>query len=1155
MIFRSFFIVAFLFRFCLLNAQNFMLNTKLATTEPAQTSVLASGTWNRIKIYKDGVYKLTYEDIISMGFSDPANIRIFGNGGTMLPLMNTEPRYDDLIENTLYMSKGTDGNFNEGDFILFYGKGPVTWTYNSYTTMYEHKLNLFSNASYYYLTTDAGIGKKIITRAAISGNPALFVTSFDDYSYHEKDYFNLLKSGRQWFGEKIHHEVFDSTFVFSGLQTGSPVKLKINVASRSRLQKAFVLFNNDITIGTISLPPIDLEDKITFHATQKTAQYSFFATSPELNIKLEYSKTESTDEGYLDYITINTRRKLSLVENALPFRDRSSSGSSLIARYSVENCNSQTEIWDVTDPFNITRMETRLSGNILTFSDSTLYLKEYLAVNVDASFPKPEIKSKLSDLGLVSNQNLHASLPHQMLIVTHPLFREAADSLAEFHRVKDNMSVLVATTDQVYNEFSSGIADVSAIRDFARMLYNRATSESNRLKYLLLFGDGSYNNFSQAAGNSNFIPTYQSENSLNASFSYVSDDFFGFMDEVEGGNATMEKFSLDLGIGRLPAKNAEEAMALYNKIKNYNQRNTMFDWRNNILFVGDDEDGNRHMIQANTLADEVSENNPQFAVKKVLLDAYPQVTSSSGARYPDASQIILNNIEKGLLIFNYTGHGSESTLSAEHVLTGDHLRNLTNQDNLPLFITATCEFSRFDDLSIIDKVLSESTSAGEISLVNPHGGSIALITTTRIVYSDENHLLNTKFYEIVFKRDSNGDFYKLGDITRITKNATEDNRNKLNFILLGDPALCLAIPNYSIVTDSLNGVSVSEPTDTLKAFSRIRISGHIEDRNNGLLEDFNGTVYPSVFDKNKTATTLANDDKRVPTMLFQTREDLIYKGKASVVNGRFSYEFLVPKDITYSFGNGKITYYASDLKNDATGYFSGCIIGGTDASTISDQNGPEISLYLNDEYFNNEGITNANPVIYARITDESGINTIGNGIGHDITGIIDENANNPVVMNDYFEAELDNYTSGILRYPMENLDAGWHSLRLKVWDVFNNSAERTIDFKVISGDQIVISNAGNYPNPAIDQTSFIFEHNKPDEEIMLAIEVYDLQGRLITSIRETIITAGFSSTPRNWDLKDLNGNSIKPGLYPYRIRITDKRGSFTDSYQKLMVIR
>ena len=737
-----------------------------------------------------------------------------------------------------------------------------------------------------------------------------------------------------------------------------------------------------------------------------------------------------------------------------------------------------------------------------------------------------------------------------MLIVTHPLFKAAADSLAKLHREKDGLSVFVATTQQIYNEFSSGAPDISAIRDFARLMYRSSTGDNDRLHYLLLLGDGSYNNISQSAGNSNFIPTYQSENSLNASYSYVTDDYYGFMDDNEGGSGVMESYFLDLGVGRLPVKTAAEATIVFRKIKSYVYDENFSDWRNNIMFIADDEDANIHMQQSNELADWVSSNYPEFAVRKVFLDAYRQTSTSSGTRYPDVNRIIYENIHKGILIFNYTGHGGERGLAAEQILMRDDIQKLSNSDRLPLFVTATCEFSRFDELLYDGTTMLESTSAGEVSLLNEKGGSIGLVTTTRIAYSDRNHFLNTRFYRFVFEHDAEGHRYRLGDVIRLTKDSTGVERNKLNFILLGDPALTLAIPEYNVVTDSLNGISVSEPVDTLKAFSRIRISGHIENENNIISENYSGTIYPSVLDKALTISTLANDGG--DTMQFDLQDKMIFKGKAEVKNGMFSFEFIVPKDISYNMGNGKILYYAEDNNTDAHGMFNSFIIGGTDPGGTDDMAGPVIELYMNDENFHNLGITNTSPVIFAKISDESGINMVGNGIGHDIAGIIDNNTSEPVILNDFYETSLNDFTIGTITYPMHDLDEGWHSLKIKAWDVFNNSSEQIIEFRVISSENIIVANTFNYPNPALDHTWFHFENNRPGEELFVTVEVYDLTGKMVAIIKDNVFSSGFSSDIL-WDISDFNGNTLKKGIYPYRIIIRDRSGSYAESNEKLIV--
>lgn len=1122
-------------------------------SQKSKTSVLSSGEWYKIKINHSGIYKLTFEDIKGMEFSDPSQVHVFGNGGAMLSLMNADPRPDDLLENSIYMSKGQDGIFNAGDYLLFYGKGPVTWTYNPNSDLFEHKINQYSDASYYFITTNAEEVKEIDQAPEVLETPDKISNTFNGYDFHEKNKYNFLKSGRQWFGERIEYSSYDTIYNFPGLITTTPVIVKSNVLSRSANSKTFIFRSNDEFIGSIAVGSVILSNTTGIYANQKSGQFSFNAKDDKFDINVTYNNSESSDDGFLDYITVNVTRKLALSGDFLFFRDRTIVGNGNTARYLVENCNNQTEIWDITDFTHIKKMQSQLEGSLLTFIDHADSLKEYVVLNPAGNFPKPTIISSFGDLGKVANQNLHAIGPTQMLIVTHPLFREAADSIALFHQVKDNMSVQVVTTDQIYNEFSSGAMDVSAIRDFTKMIFDRSTSENNRLKYLLLLGDGSYNNISRSSGNSNYIPTYQSESSLNASSSYTSDDFFGLLENEEGGTTFMESFTVDIGVGRLPVKTPYEAKVLYKKVKNYNISRNMADWRNNILFIGDDEDGNIHMSQANSLADWVSTNYPQFAVKKVLLDAYKQVSTSTGARYPDVSRIVNDNIQKGTLIVNYTGHGGERGITAEQILMREDLTKQTNFNNLPLFVTATCSFSRFDDLSDDEGNLLESTSAGEVSLLNENGGNIALLSTTRIVYSDRNYYLNDKFYKVVFEKDSSGHYFKLGDIIRKTKNNSGINQNKLSFILLGDPALSLALPEFTVHTDSLNGIDVSSLVDTMKAFSRVRISGHIEDIDHYIANTYNGIIYPSVFDKKHIITTLANDGG--DPFQFETQENLLFKGKASVINGYFSFEFMIPKDITYNFGNGKIVYYSQNSEMDANGYYNQFIIGGTNPFFLPDDMGPEISLFLNDDNFLDLGISNTNPVIYAEINDASGINTVGNGIGHDITGILDNDASNPIILNDFFETEINDFTSGKLAYPLSNISVGMHSLKVKVWDVLNNSSEKTIEFEVIANNNPVLTNIYNYPNPASNVTWFRIEHNRPGEELELTISIFDMAGRNIASLQQSGITTGFSIEPLEWDLKDKNGNMLGTGVYPYRIRIKDSKGNFAENYSKVIILR
>ncbi len=1118
-----------------------------------ETSVLSTGEWYKISVQKTGIYKMTYGDLVELGITNPENVRIYGNGGKTLPLMNRESRPDDLIENAIYMEKGSDGIFNSGDYILFYGQGVVTWSFDQKEKLFKHSVNDYSGYSYYFLTSSLGPGKKI-ELAPVPAEPAdTIITSFNDHDYHERNLYNLIQSGRQWFGEKFDYTTsFDTLFHFPNLVTTSPVILKVNVASRSSTIRSFNVKINDQYSELISVGSINLKDNVGTFAKQNDKLIQFLSNGDNITVKITYNKVESSDEGWLDRITVNARRHLTIDTKPLFFRDIQSVQQGRITEFRIQHADTRIIIWDITDIYNVRLLETSAYGEGMAFKSYTDELKEYAAFDNTMEFLVPVMDK--SDAH-IENQNLHSTAPHKMLIVAHPLFLNQADRLAEFHRTNDNYSVFVTSTEKIYNEFSSGIPDISAIRDFTRMLYDRSQGGENALQYLLLFGDGSYNNISKNEGNPNFVPTYQSANSMTYTNSYVSDDFYGFLDLNEGGGDSMEYYLLDIGIGRLPVGDTIEANAILNKILTYNSSSTMKDWRNTLLFVGDDQDGNTHMEQANSLADYIRSNYPDFVVKKVLLDAYKQVTSSSGNRYPDVNKAILDNFNKGILIFNYTGHGSENGIAEEQILLKQDIEKLNNKGKYPLFITATCEFSRWDNMIIDEKdgKFKEQSSAGEAALLNADGGAIALLSTTRVVYSYLNHYLNQNFYYKVFLSDGNGQRYRMGDVIRLTKNAVGQDRNKLNFTLLGDPALRLAYPEYKVVTDSINGTSTVEDLDTLKAFKEITVSGHVVNQDDLLFEGFNGTIYPMVFDKVQTISTL-NNDLNQSVMKFLIQENLLFKGRASVTDGKFQFSFIVPKDISYTIGKGKIIYYAQDENVDAHGYFSEFLIGGTSAQLSGDYTGPEIELYLNDEHFRDGGITDKDPIILARVWDENGINTTGNGIGHDITGVLDGNTNNPIVLNDYYQTSKDNYQVGEVIYQLNDLIPGDHSLSVKIWDVFNNSSDKLITFKVIHSNDLILEQVFNFPNPVIDHTFFQFEHNMPDKNMTIWIEIFDFSGRLIHSIYRESYAGGYRSEPVDWDGRDMNGNKIPRGIYPYRIAVETNEGHYAEQFEKLMIL-
>ncbi|MQY79206.1 MAG: type IX secretion system sortase PorU, partial [Bacteroidetes bacterium] len=719
---------------------------------------------------------------------------------------------------------------------------------------------------------------------------------------------------------------------------------------------------------------------------------------------------------------------------------------------------------------------------------------------------------------------------------------------AEYHINSDNLAIEVVTPGQIFNEFSSGAPDVAAIRDFVKMIYDRGTPE-NLIKYLLLFGDGSFDNISEHENNTNYILTYQSENSIRPTQSYVTDDFFGLLDDTEGGSDGL----IDIGIGRLPVTTVEEAQEIVDKITRYGNPEAMGDWRNNICFIGDDEDNNIHMRDANTLATFIDTVYPSFNVQKIFLDAYPQVSSPRGESYPEVNTAINNRINSGALIINYTGHGNERGLAHEQILSMDDIPSWKNKNRLPLFITATCEFSRFDDIDReINGEIKRKTSAGEKVILNTLGGGIGLLTTTRLVYSSPNFILNQNFYKYAFKRDSQMKPYKLGDILRLTKNVSGSGINKRNFTLLGDPALALSYPLYNIITDSINGHDI-ETADTLEALSRVTISGHIENLTGEIMDTFSGIVYPMVFDKPSTVTTLGNDE--TPVMQFMVQDNVLYKGKASVSNGNFSFSFVVPKDISYNIDYGKISYYATNSVFDANGVYKEILIGGFSTDYLSDEEGPEIELYMNNRNFVSGGITDENPKILAFISDPNGINTVGNGIGHDITAVLDDDYRNLIVLNNYYESDLNSYQSGKVEYPLSGLSEGNHIIVLKIWDILNNSAEASIEFVVTRSSGFIIEELFNYPNPFTDNTSFVFEHNQAESELNILLQVFTLSGKIIKTIETQIYSDGFRSDPIIWDGLDDHGNKIGTGIYIYRLQVRSSNDQMVVKTQKLVILR
>ncbi len=1103
-------------------------------------SVLSSGEWYKIRVPSTGIYKLSYDQLQNIGLSDPASVRIFGYGGRPLPEDITGGEKDDLQPIGIFMEKGVDNVFNQGDFILFYGIGADLWYYDEIFNMFRCKQNPYSDHGYYFLTCKNGSNDIPPADKLLSETASQLIDRYDYFSHHELSLFNLIKSGREWHGEEFDLITqYEMSFTVPDIIPSVPVRLLTNVLSRAGDSATFVLSVNGAEQQTFRIRPTNLSDNLATFAFNQQKTSSFYSANENISLRLRYLKPDQRAKGWHDFTTLNATAKLRLKDDQLIFRNYSSVSPGAVTEFLIDNAGENIIVWDLTDANNILSVPFTILTGKVSFKSETSVLKEFAVFRKSGNFPSPEYSG--TGLGKIDNQNLHGISPPEMIVISAEEFMDQAIAFSEYRSEKDGMNIFVTTPEKICNEFSSGTPDVTAIRNFVKNVYDRSMNDGTPgLKYLLLFGNGSYDNKGILENPGNFVPTYQSENSLSPVFSFASDDYFALLDTGE----QMLNGLLDIGVGRIPVRNVSDAEAMVNKIIEYESISSLGNWRNTVCFIADDEDGNIHLSQADQLTVYVNSNYPSLNVNKIFLDAYKQISTPTGQIYPEVNKAINDQVNRGALIINYTGHGGINGLAHEKILEMKDIESWRNSCRFPLFVTATCEFSRFDDPNTV--------SAGEKVFLHPSGGGIALFTTTRLVYSGPNHALNERFYEIVFQKESQNKSYRLGDVMKYSKNNTGAGINKRNFTLLGDPSLRLSYPKFQIITDSINSIHVSEPVDTLKALSLISISGHIGDNGN-VLDSMNGIIIPVVFDKPLQLTTLANDggDKKS----FSLQNNILYKGKVSVKNGRFNFSFNVPKDINYAFGKGKLSYYAHDEVSDASGSFHDFIIGGSSGNYGDDNDGPEIHIYMNNIHFRSGDLTDPNPVLYVKISDESGINTTGIGIGHDISAILDNNYSSPLFLNEYFEADPDSYKGGVIEYPLFDLTEGLHSIAVKVWDIYNNSAGESLEFIVAATEKIFLNTIFNYPNPFNENSWFSFGLGKAGTDIEIIIDIFNSTGELIRTIKANEYNTGYRSEPVMWDGKTSAGNPLPQGMYIYRINITSSDGDKALKSGKLLIIR
>ena len=1120
----------------------------------ATRSAMASGNWYKVGLTETGIYKLTYSDLQALGINlsglDPRDIRIYHNGGGVLPELNAEARHDDLMEIPIYVNGESDGTFDQNDYILFYGRGPLCWKYNTVKEAYQYEPNAYDDYSYAFVVTGLGRGKRISEAVSPTGSADAVVAEFLDHQLYEAKDYNLFCAGRTYYGDKIDG-VSSKTFnfTFPNIITSRPCQVRAELAGRNFRLATFEVYVDNQRLATYSIEAVTPSGWV--YGKEVGGWMSTYPTSETVSVKLSHKSSDnSTSEGYVDYLMLNAWRSLKMVGNEMLFRNPEMNDINKVYEWRLSGTTQQVQVWNVTDPVAPCIVKGQQSASTFSFKVNGHADNEFIAFNGNGCHT-------VKTFGKVDNQNLHGIRDVDYLILTYPDFISQAERLKAIHAtLNPDLNVLITTPELIYNEFSCGAKDITAIRDFCRMLY-WDSNVGHKIKYLLLLGDCSFD-YKNRSGVVDFVPAYEAVKSLNMSEAFVTDDYFGFMDNTEGslGNSLA-----DIGVGRFPVTTLEQASQMVDKIERYIvlSESTMQPWRNVVTFFNDDE--TQFMATTERLEAQLKRVGAEaVVVDKIYLGAFQQESSPGGEICPNMNAAINSRMEKGTLILNYIGHGGEVQLATEKILQKKDVDSWRNAPMYPLMITGTCEFSRYDDHT--------RTSLGEYSFLNQYGGMIAMFTTSRVTQGPNNESFNMGVYNNLF-RIVGEEHYRLGDVYRMAKTTGKDYEKR--YVFFGDPALRLAYPKWKVETLTINGkapevwydsIPVSDTNwhrypvynDTLSALQPTEIAGVVKDFNGNVATSFNGVVHVTVYDKAADfVSTCVSTSGIVTEVPFNLRNSIIFNGKTEVVNGEFKIKFIVPRDIAYRYGTGLISYYATDYSIDANGSCEDFIIGGFYDNALIDNDPPVIRLFIDDTLFVNGGITGENPTLLAFVEDESGINTTGAGIGHDIVASLSGNSRNAYCLNDYYVSEIDDPGKGKIAYKMQNLADGDYTLTLKVWDIYNNSSTATIEFTVVNSGNMNIEHPANYPNPVTEETCFLFDHNQVGNNLKVQIDIFDIMGRWVARLSETIGGTSARVTPIRWDGRGANGELLGNGVYVYRILATNDSGETASVVSKLIL--
>lgn len=1111
-------------------------------------SVLASGRWVRIRVEDEGIYQLTAARLSEMGFRDISRVKLYGYGGRVQEenwtFTGRDRVPDDLNEVPLFRRNGS---------VLFFAEGTVRWTWNSSTSSWTHRKQLYSNYSYYFLTEGDAPAVPETIEVPVDGLTA----TVDEVCHHalmDKDAVSFYAGGRELYDDYDFKQGTSHTFRLAapGLVSGQQTTVDVGLAAANSVATSVQVELNGASLGRMSI------EKLGSEQSARESRYSFKTELLAGENQVAFSLPSGTD-ARLNYIRFSYPKRLDAADGGYAFSLNRDGKAAL----SISNASASTHVWRIaTAGSTMADMAGTLEGGTLLVGIPDAR-DRYVIVDVNKEYPSPQVA------GEVPNQDLHASAPQDMVIIVPSggKLTAQAERLAEAHRQKDGLRVAVVTAQQLYNEFSSGTPDASAYRRFMKMLYDRAETDADLPKYLLLFGDCAWDNRMitsdwRSSSPDDFLLSFEL-NTESRSYvkteilhgkidSYVTDDFYGWLDDGEGLSYVTNK--LDLGIGRFPCTDESTATVYVDKVIAYMDNGEVGNWKNKIYFLADDINDNLHMDDAEEVVKKMeAQHGNDIYLRKVYWDAYKRTSSATGFSYPQVTSLLRNYMKQGALMFNYTGHGSPLQISHSNLLTDDDFR-LSSSGRFPLWVLASCEICPYD---------TQTQDIGRVALGNPDGGAIAMMCASRSVYSNYNRSINARFTNNVLSTSDNGKAYPMGEALRLTKvgliegsGDVDRTFNKLKYVLLGDPALSLAVPTHRMVIDSINGHKLADGERfQLKAGSVARFSGYVA-QGTGIATGFDGLVSVTVMDRMEKIVCKKNDYLTSKPMEYNDRTKVIFEGQDSVMAGRFSVEVSIPRDISYTEDSGRIMLYAvnKDHSVEAHGHNDQFYLDGTDSTVEPDKTAPTVYLYLNTPDFPNGGIVGPDAVFVAEVSDDCGINVSGISVGHDLELTLDNDVQNIHVLNEYFSYDFGSYRTGTVTYPLTGLSAGKHSLSFKVWDVNNNPATSVLDFYVGSRDMAGFEVSATR-NPAYTTTSFVTLLPEHDSDVSVTIEVYDMMGKLVWISAAESVTGTSGYHTKNWNLTNAAGVPLPAGVYLYRAKVTGANGEMETDAKKMVIIK